>query len=95
MRLIAGKKWGNVLAISDVFSLQQSKQITCGDGGITLVNREDLVERATLFVRQGLGPASRTDSHVSRNELPNDRAASGLWARAQLKKTPKAGRAAT
>lgn len=35
------------------FSLQQSKQITCGDGGITLVNRADLAERAALFVDKG------------------------------------------
>lgn len=35
------------------FSLQQSKQITCGDGGITLVNRPEYVERAELFVDKG------------------------------------------
>jgi dTDP-4-amino-4,6-dideoxygalactose transaminase len=35
------------------FSLQQSKQITCGDGGVTLINREDLAERAALFVDKG------------------------------------------
>lgn len=35
------------------FSLQQSKQITCGDGGLTLVNRADLMARATLFVDKG------------------------------------------
>jgi perosamine synthetase len=35
------------------FSLQQSKQITCGDGGVTLVNRSDLAERAALFVDKG------------------------------------------
>jgi dTDP-4-amino-4,6-dideoxygalactose transaminase/predicted dehydrogenase len=35
------------------FSLQQSKQITCGDGGLTLVNREDLAIRAAMFVDKG------------------------------------------
>jgi dTDP-4-amino-4,6-dideoxygalactose transaminase len=35
------------------FSLQQSKQISCGDGGFTLVNRRDLEERARLFVDKG------------------------------------------
>jgi dTDP-4-amino-4,6-dideoxygalactose transaminase/predicted dehydrogenase len=35
------------------FSLQQSKQITCGDGGVTLINRPDLAERAALFVDKG------------------------------------------
>jgi dTDP-4-amino-4,6-dideoxygalactose transaminase len=31
------------------FSLQQSKQITCGDGGITVINHDELAERARLF----------------------------------------------
>ncbi len=31
------------------FSLQQSKQITCGDGGITITNDDDLAARARLF----------------------------------------------
>jgi dTDP-4-amino-4,6-dideoxygalactose transaminase len=35
------------------FSFQQSKHITCGDGGITLVNRPDLLQRAELFVDKG------------------------------------------
>ncbi|MDA7672963.1 DegT/DnrJ/EryC1/StrS family aminotransferase [Verrucomicrobiales bacterium] len=35
------------------FSLQQSKQITCGDGGMTLCNDEKLAERAALFADKG------------------------------------------
>lgn len=35
------------------FSLQQSKQITCGDGGVTLVKREDFAKRAAFFVDKG------------------------------------------
>lgn len=35
------------------FSLQQSKQMTCGDGGLTLVNREDLLRRAALYADKG------------------------------------------
>ena len=35
------------------FSLQQSKQIACGDGGVTLVNRPQWLERAELFVDKG------------------------------------------
>lgn len=35
------------------FSFQQSKHTTCGDGGVTLVNRPDLVQRAELFVDKG------------------------------------------
>src|SRR5262249_12535245 len=35
------------------FSFQQSKQMTCGDGGMTLVNRPDLADRAAMFVDKG------------------------------------------
>jgi dTDP-4-amino-4,6-dideoxygalactose transaminase len=35
------------------FSFQQSKHITSGDGGATIVNRADLVPRAELFVDKG------------------------------------------
>jgi dTDP-4-amino-4,6-dideoxygalactose transaminase len=35
------------------FSFQQSKHTTCGDGGITLVNRPEYVQRAELFVDKG------------------------------------------
>lgn len=35
------------------FSLQQSKQITCGDGGITICNDDELAERAALFSDKG------------------------------------------
>jgi perosamine synthetase len=35
------------------FSFQQSKQISCGDGGITISNNEDLAMRAALFSDKG------------------------------------------
>jgi dTDP-4-amino-4,6-dideoxygalactose transaminase len=35
------------------FSFQQSKHITCGDGGVTLVNNPDYLQRAELFVDKG------------------------------------------
>ena len=35
------------------FSLQQSKHMTCGDGGITITNDEELGKRADLFVDKG------------------------------------------
>jgi dTDP-4-amino-4,6-dideoxygalactose transaminase/predicted dehydrogenase len=47
-----GRKVGTFGALG-CFSLQQSKQITCGDGGVTLVNRDDLAERAALFADKG------------------------------------------
>jgi dTDP-4-amino-4,6-dideoxygalactose transaminase/predicted dehydrogenase len=46
------------------FSLQQSKQITCGDGGVTLVNREDLAERAALFVDKGWDRKQGVRAHL-------------------------------
>jgi dTDP-4-amino-4,6-dideoxygalactose transaminase/predicted dehydrogenase len=48
----AGKKVGTYGDFG-CFSLQQSKQITCGDGGLTLVNRPELGERAQLFADKG------------------------------------------
>ncbi len=46
---------GKVGSIGDLgcFSLQQSKQITCGDGGVTLINNPKYLERAKLFVDKG------------------------------------------
>jgi dTDP-4-amino-4,6-dideoxygalactose transaminase len=35
------------------FSFQQSKHTTCGDGGVTLVNKPEYVQRAELFVDKG------------------------------------------
>jgi len=69
------------------FSLQQSKQITCGDGGITLVNREDLVERATLFVDKGWDrKAGRTHLFLGMNYRMTE--LQGAVARAQFQKLP-------
>lgn len=48
----AGRKVGT-FGDFGCFSLQQSKQITCGDGGFTLVNRPEYAERAALFVDKG------------------------------------------
>jgi len=47
-----GKKVG---AIGDFgcFSFQSSKQITCGDGGMTLVNSDQYHERAKLYADKG------------------------------------------
>ena len=35
------------------FSFQQSKHMTCGDGGLTITNDDDLAKRAALFVDKG------------------------------------------
>jgi dTDP-4-amino-4,6-dideoxygalactose transaminase len=35
------------------FSLQQSKHITCGDGGMTVTNDDELGDRAMLFANKG------------------------------------------
>ena len=46
---------GKVGTVGDFgcFSFQQAKQITCGDGGITLINRPNLLKRAQLFIDKG------------------------------------------
>src|SRR5207247_582137 len=67
------------------FSLQQSKQITCGDGGLTLVNREDLIERASLYVDKGRSrSAGRVHLFLGQNYRMTELQAA--VARAQLRK---------
>ncbi len=58
-----GKKVGTFGDLG-CFSLQQSKQITCGDGGLTLVNRPELVERASLFIDKGWNRRAGKRAHL-------------------------------
>ena len=46
------------------FSFQQSKQITCGDGGVTLINRPELLKRAQLFIDKGWDRAGGGRAHL-------------------------------
>ncbi len=57
-----GKKVGTFGALG-CFSLQQSKQITCGDGGITLVNDSQYAHRAALFVDKAWNRKSGMRAH--------------------------------
>jgi len=82
-----GKKVGTFGDLG-CFSLQQSKQITCGDGGLTLVNREDLIERASLFIDKGRSrKAGRVHLFLGANYRMTELA--GTVARAQLAKGPQ------
>ncbi|MGI6562076.1 MAG: DegT/DnrJ/EryC1/StrS family aminotransferase [Clostridia bacterium] len=71
------------------FSMQQSKHLTAGEGGIVITNRDDLAMRASLFRDKGWenrhqwGP--RSYSFLGLNYRMND--LSGAVALAQLKKT--------
>jgi len=47
-----GRKVGTIGSIG-CFSLQQSKHITAGDGGMTITNNDKLAERAALFADKG------------------------------------------
>jgi len=47
-----GKKVGTIGDIG-TFSFQESKHITCGDGGITITNNDELGDRAKLFANKG------------------------------------------
>lgn len=71
------------------FSLQQSKQITCGDGGITLVNREDLAERAALFVDKGWDRTKGVRSHLFLGMNYRMTELQGAVALAQLHRLPR------
>lgn len=50
--LYKGKHVGTIGHLG-TFSLQQSKHITCGDGGLTVTNDDALGERAALFANKG------------------------------------------
>ncbi|MEP7097763.1 MAG: DegT/DnrJ/EryC1/StrS family aminotransferase, partial [Dokdonella sp.] len=77
-----GKKIGTFGDLG-CFSLQQTKQISCGDGGLTLVNREDLVERASLFIDKGRSrKAGRVHLFLGANYRMTE--LQGAVARAQL-----------
>lgn len=47
-----GKLVGTIGCLG-AFSLQQSKHMTCGDGGITITDDDDLARRASLFMDKG------------------------------------------
>lgn len=51
--LYKGKKVGTLGDIG-VFSLQQAKQITCGEGGILITDNEDCYRRASMYANIGM-----------------------------------------
>jgi dTDP-4-amino-4,6-dideoxygalactose transaminase/predicted dehydrogenase len=71
------------------FSFQQSKQITCGDGGVTLVNRQDLAERASLFVDKGWDRERGVRAHLFLGMNYRMTELQGAVALAQLRKLPR------
>src|SRR4051794_4855263 len=76
--------WGDIAA----YSLQQSKHMTTGDGGVTITNREDWAERMFLFRDKGwtrkAGWGRRTYAFLAPNYRPTEmQGAVGL---AQIKK---------
>jgi perosamine synthetase len=62
----ADVKGGKIGSVGDFgcFSFQQSKQITCGDGGVTLINRPELLKRAQLFIDKGWDRAGGGRAHL-------------------------------
>lgn len=64
--------WGDIAA----FSLQQSKHMTTGDGGMTITNRDDLAERMMLFRDKGwtrkAGWGPRTYAFLAPNYRPTE-----------------------
>lgn len=53
------------------FSLEKSKHITCGDGGMLITNNEELAEKARKFSMLGFSSlkASRRDTQLTKDEL--------------------------
>jgi perosamine synthetase len=69
------------------FSLQQSKQMTCGDGGVTITNDDELAERARLFADKAWPRGAGTDRgylFLAQNYRMTE--LQGAVARAQLRK---------
>ncbi|MBX9623569.1 MAG: DegT/DnrJ/EryC1/StrS family aminotransferase [Gemmataceae bacterium] len=83
-----GKKVGTFGAFG-CFSLQQSKQITCGDGGLTLVNRPEHAERAALFVDKGWDRKKGLRSHLFLGMNYRMTELQGAVARAQVARVGK------
>jgi dTDP-4-amino-4,6-dideoxygalactose transaminase len=82
----AGKKVGT-FGDFGCFSLQQSKQITCGDGGITLVNRKEYIERAKIYPDKGWARSSgRNHQFFGMNYRMTE--LQGAVALAQMQKLP-------
>ncbi len=71
------------------FSLQQAKQITCGDGGFTLINRESDLHRARLFVDKGWNRRGGSRAHEFLGMNYRMTELQGAVALAQLKKLPE------
>lgn len=71
------------------FSLQQAKQITCGDGGFTLVNNEEYLQRAKLFVDKGWNRRSGLRKHEFLGLNYRMSELQGAVALAQLEKLPR------
>ena len=46
------------------FSLQQSKHMTCGDGGLMVTNDDDLADRAKLFADKGWDRSAADRGHL-------------------------------
>ena len=73
------------------FSFQQSKQITCGDGGLTVTNNDELAERAALFsdkgwLRSRAGRAGRNHKFLGMNYRMTE--LQGAVALAQTRRLP-------
>lgn len=82
-----GKKVGTIGDFG-TFSFQQSKQITCGDGGMTLVNRADLAERASLFVDKGWDRKRGVRAHLFLGMNYRMTELQGAVCRAQIRRLP-------
>lgn len=85
-----GRKVGTIGDLG-CFSFQQSKQITCGDGGLTVTNNEDLAERAALFsdkgwLRSRAGRAGRNHKFLGMNYRMTE--LQGAVALAQTRRLP-------
>ena len=81
---------GKIGSVGDFgcFSFQQSKQITCGDGGITLINRPELLKRAQLYIDKGWDRTGGGRAHLFFGMNYRMTEMQGAVANVQLEKLP-------
>jgi perosamine synthetase len=57
-------KLAGTMGQAGCFSLQQSKHMTCGDGGLVVTNDDDLADRAKLFADKGWDRSAADRGHL-------------------------------
>ncbi len=83
-----GTSYAGTRGVIGCFSLQQSKHITCGDGGLTITDDDELARRMRLFSDKGWPRDTGERTHLFYGVNYRMTELQGAVARAQLRKLP-------